>query len=151
MEKKSLKRIGIFIAILLVAALGFGIIHLSGMKQQSEKVVRISWEGKEKNFAIHELTYGEVEGIRINGKGEEIPVAGKGILLKDLLAEYEITDYRQVKVTAIDSYWATVSSKEIQENSKVYLFLEEESLRLLVFGDKDSKRSVSGVVQITVE
>lgn len=151
MEKKSLKRIGIFITILLVAALGFGIIHLSGMKQQSEKVVRISWEGKEKNFAIHELTYGEAEGIRINGKGEEIPVAGKGILLKDLLAQYEITNYNEIKVSAIDSYSASLIPEEIQEENKVYLLLEEESLRLLVFGDKDSKRSVSGVVQITVE
>lgn len=37
------------------------------------------------------------------------------------------------------------------EEEKVYLLLQEEELRLVVFGDENSKRSVSNVKQIVVE
>lgn len=37
------------------------------------------------------------------------------------------------------------------EEKKAYLLLQEEELRLVVFGDENSKRSVSNVKQIVVE
>ena len=42
--------------------------------------------------------------------------------------------------------------EEVKNDPKAYLLHEEEGkLRLVVFGDKNSKRSVSNVVQIVVE
>ena len=151
MNDRGRKRLIIFFLVLMVAALGFGVTHLAGKNKFSEKEISLYWGREEKKVTIEKLSYESVEGIRINGKGEEIPVSGQGILLKELLEEYGITDYRQVKVSAIDSYSATVTREETEEEGKVYLFFEEESLRLLVFGDKDSKRSVSDVVQIVAE
>lgn len=151
MKNRGRKRLTIFFFLLVVAALGFGGAHLVGKNKFSEKEISLYWGREEKKVNIEKLSYEPVEGIRINGKGEEIPVSGQGILLKELLEEYGITDYRQVKVSAMDSYSATVTREETEEEGKVYLFFEEESLRLLVFGDKDSKRSVSDIVQIVAE
>ena len=50
-----------------------------------------------------------------------------------------------------DSYSAQLTKEEIEEENRVYLLMDEDSLRLVVFGDKNSKRSVSNVVQIEVE
>ena len=43
-------------------------------------------------------------------------------------------------------------AEEVEEDSKAFLIMEEEKeLRLVVFGDENSKRSVSNVVRIVVE
>ena len=45
-----------------------------------------------------------------------------------------------------------VSKEEVDEDGKVYLLKEDDgSLRLVVFGDENSKRSVSNVVKMVVE
>lgn len=87
----------------------------------------------------------------LGGKGEELPVDAPGVLLKDVLAGDSISDYSKVTVVANDSYSVEVSAEEIKEEAKVYLLLEEDSLRLQVFGDENSRRGVSDVVQIVVE
>lgn len=96
-----------------------------------------------------------VSGIRVNGKGEEIPVEGMGIALKDVLAEAKITDVTAVKVVSDDAYTAELSAEEIEDPAKAFLLMDEDEneleLRLVVFGDSNSKRSVSNVVEIVVE
>ena len=109
MKNRGRKRLTIFFFLLVVAALGFGGAHLVGKNKFSEKEISLYWGREEKKVNIEKLSYEPVEGIRINGKGEEIPVSGQGILLKELLEEYGIVDYRQVKVSAMDSYSATVT------------------------------------------
>ncbi len=67
------------------------------------------------------------------------------------LAQEHITGYSKVSVVSDDSYSAELTADEVKEDGKVYLLNEEDSLRLVVFGDENSKRSVSNVVQIVVE
>ena len=74
-----------------------------------------------------------------------------GILLRKLLEEKNIEEYSQVTVVSDDSYSAKIAAEEIKEEEKAYLLLQEEELRLVVFGDENSKRSVSNVKQIVVE
>ena len=94
----------------------------------------------------------QVTGVRVNGKGEEIPVNGSGIAIKDVLAQAQIADYGLVKVISDDSYSAEISAEEVNDGTKAFLLFDEENeLRLVVFGDTNSKRSVSDVVQIVVE
>jgi hypothetical protein len=71
--------------------------------------------------------------------------------MKELLEEMGITKYTTVTVVSNDSYSAKMNREEILEEDKVFLLLEDNSLRLIVFGDSNSKRSVSNVVQIQVE
>ena len=60
-------------------------------------------------------------------------------------------DYKSV--VADDSYSAEITAEEMGNAVEAYLIQEEgeSRLRLIVFGDKDSKRSVSNVAQIIVE
>ena len=55
-----------------------------------------------------------------------------------------------VLVTAADEYSVEVTADELAEEDKVYL-LQEETPRLLVFGDNSEKRNVKNVARITVQ
>ena len=142
----------IFIMVLLMLTGGVAAFHLLTRDQVSEGTVQLIYGEKTYELEIGELEYEQVTGIRMNGKGEEIPVEAMGILLKDVLKLKNIVDYSKIKVVSDDSYSAQLTEEEVKENSKVYLLQEEEGeLRLLVFGDTNSKRSVTNVVQIIVE
>ena len=56
-----------------------------------------------------------------------------------------------VTVVADDSYRAELLVEEVKEENRAYLMLEDNTLRLIVFKDENSKRSVSDVVEICVE
>lgn len=145
-------RKALIIVIVLAVLTGIAaIMHLSTREKVAEGSVQIAYNDETYSLNQEELDYVQVSGVRVNGKGEEKPVEGQGILLKDILAEYEITEYENVTIISDDSYSAEVSFAEVSEDGKVYLMYEEEELRLIVFGDVNSKRSVSNVVQIVVE
>ena len=69
------------------------------------------------------------------------------------LEEADVTEYEEVSVVADDGYNAELSFIEIADGIEAYLIQEEgeESLRLVVLGEKDSKRSVSNVTRIIIE
>lgn len=141
----------IFIIILVVLTGVAAFLHLSTREQVPEHCVAVSYDGNIVYVDLDTLAYEHVSGVRINGKGEEKPVEGQGILLKDMLAQYEISYYKTISIISDDSYTANVDSTEVLEDGKVYLMYEEEELRLVVFGDTDSKRSVSNVVKIDIQ
>lgn len=141
----------IFIIILVVLTGAAAFLHLSTREQVPEHCVAVSYDENIVYVDLDTLAYEHVSGVRINGKGEEKPVEGQGILLKDMLAQYEISYYKTISIISDDSYTANVDSTEVLEDGKVYLMYEEEELRLVVFGDTDSKRSVSNVVKIDIQ
>ena len=143
----------IFIAILLVITGVMALIHFRTRKEVPEGAIKVGFGEETQMIDINELTYEQVTGTRVNGKGEEKEVSAAGILLKDVLAEAGIEEYAKVSVVADDAYSADVSAEEIENGMEAYLIREEGEmrLRLIVFGDKDSKRSVSNVAQIVVE
>ena len=145
------KKVLIFIGVLILLTVLAAVIHLSTREQVPENSIRIITDQKEYVVDITELDYETVSGTRVNGKGEEIPVEGDGIALRKLLSEYEIIEFSDVIIFSDDSYSAQLTKEEIEEENRVYLLMDEDSLRLVVFGDKNSKRSVSNVVQIEVE
>lgn len=145
------KKVLIFIGVLILLTVLAAVIHLSTREQVPENSIRIITDQKEYVVDITELDYETVSGTRVNGKGEEIPVEGDGIALRKLLSKYEIIEFSDVIIFSDDSYSAQLTKEEIEEENRVYLLMDEDSLRLVVFGDKNSKRSVSNVVQIEVE
>lgn len=148
-----MKKYGVLIFI-LVLALVTGIaawFHLTTREEVASGTLQITVNGEEITVNLSQLDYEPVSGIRVNGKGESIPVDGQGISLKNLLLGQQIASYAKVAVVADDSYSAELTAEEVEADGKAYLLLEEDALRLVVFGDENSKRSITQVVQIIVE
>ena len=145
-------RLMIFAFVLVAVTAIMATIHLNTREEVAEGQIKLINGDKEITVNLNNLEYEQLSGIRVNGKGEEIPVEGKGILMRDLLKTVETIEYETVQVVADDSYTAEVTVEEVMEDGKVCLFLQEEGgLRLVVFGDENSKRRVSDVVQIIIE
>ena len=125
--------------------------HLSSRETVAAGTLQLTVNGKTNTVKVSDLQFVPVSGVRVNGKGESIPVEGEGISVKALLEPQKVDSYSKVSVISDDSYTAELTVEEINEDGKAYLLLDEAYLRLIVFGDQNSKRSVSNVVQIIVE
>lgn len=93
---------------------------------------------------LSELDYESVSGSIKNGKGEIRQIDAEGVKLDSVLEG----DYESAKVTASDEYSATVATEEMEN---AYLILDDGALRLIVFGDENSKRDVKNVVRIDTQ
>ena len=142
----------VFLILILVVLTGvLSVIHLTTRNKVGDQEVQLTYKDKTYSVEYKKLNLEQVTGTRVNGKGEEKKVEAPGILLREVLEEKDIEEYSQVTVVSDDSYSAQIAVEEIKEEEKAYLLLEEEELRLVVFGDENSKRSVSNVKQIVVE
>lgn len=133
--------------VLVVLVSVFAVVHLSGRDQIAENTVQLTANGETHEISLSGLNCEPVSGVRINGKGEEISVEGQGIALPLLLEQYNVDDYSTVTVISDDSYSAEIA---VEEAENACFMLEENQLRLIVFGDSNSKRSVSNVKKIVV-
>jgi hypothetical protein len=150
MEKKKLNKAVVLVAVLAVLTVIAAAVHLTTRDQAVEGAVQVEAAGETVEVAYADMKMEAVTGTRVDGKGDEFAVEGQGILLREVLALAGVEDYTEVSVVADDSYAAAVTKEEADEDGKAYLLLEEDSLRLVVFGDQNSKRYVSNVVQIVV-
>ena len=143
----------IVVVILLIVTGVAAFVHLNTRKEVPEGAIEVSYGEETYVVDITKLSYEQVSGTRVNGKGEEKQIEASGVLVKDVLDELAIAEYETVSVIADDAYSAELSADDVADESKAYLIQEKEEvrLRLIVFGDKDSKRSVSNVVQMIVE
>ena len=143
----------IFIVILLVITGILGVVHLKTRDAVPEGAIEIVSLDETQIVDITKLGYEEVSGTRVNGKGEEIAIEALGIYLGTVLEDAGIKEYETLSVVADDAYSVELSAVEIADGLEVYLIQEEDEvrLRMVVFGDKDSKRSVSNVAQIIVK
>ena len=150
-----MKKYRVFILVLVLAVLtsALAVVHLTTRDSVEKGTIEIEYGGETYTIDISELEYEQVSGIRINGKGEEKTVEALGILVSDVLKGEGIEEYANVTVISDDSYSAQLTAEEITEETRAYLTVDEEKegLRLIVFEDKDSKRSVQNVAHIVVE
>ena len=145
------KKLVIIAAVLVLVAAIAAAVHFMTAPKAAEGDVILTYGGKTMGITLADLELTDVNGVRVNGKGEEIEVNGKGISVKDLLHEYGVADFTKISVVSEDSYAAEIENAEVQEEGKAYILVEEGEARLVVFGDTNSKRSVSNVKQIIVE
>ena len=61
------------------------------------------------------------------------------------------SSFSTVRVYSDDEYNASLSEDEVMTDRKAYLIEDDGTIRLIVFGDKDSKRDVKSVVRIEIE
>ena len=143
---KLTKKIMLAVILILVVLLSVGIIiFLNGRKEIPEDTLLIIRNGKEEYLSLSDMELKDFTGKTVNGKGEEKEITGKGIRLSDITGS---ESFSEINVTADDSYSATVNSSEIEN---AWIQVDEGMLRLIVFGDKDSKRNVKNVVKIEVK
>ena len=149
MKKKEPVKIIIIALILITAAVA--VFYLTTRPAVPEGTLRIESGGRVIELPLERLAFGSVHGTTVNGKGEERIIDAQGVLLERVLREAGISEFSEVTVTADDAYNAVVTAEEIAEPDRVYLIRQDEGgLRLIVFGDSNSKRSVSDVASLSV-
>ena len=76
------------LALILVLVILTGIatwFHLSSREEVAEGTTQLTIDKHKQTVKLDALNYEPVSGVRVNGKGETIPVEGKGISVKALL------------------------------------------------------------------
>ena len=150
MRKVEPVKIAIIVLVLITAIVA--IFYLTTRPTASEDTLRIEKNGQVIELPLERLDFNPVRGTVVNGKGEERTVDAQGVLLSEILREAGISEFSEVTVTANDAYSAVVTAEEIAEPDRVYLIQQDEGgLRLVVFGDSNSKRSVSDVASLSVK
>lgn len=135
---------------LLTAALAMA--YLATRDTAPIGTVRIESPGKTADIALSQLELSSIKGSILNGKGEEKVIETQGLPMSQLLQQNRFEGFSSVTVTADDAYSAAVTAEEIASPGRIYLTLQEDDgIRLLVFGDADSKRQVSNVVKLYVQ
>lgn len=127
--------------------------HFATRPQTEKAALSVEVAGEVVSVPLESLPWQPVEGMVINGKQETVTISGQGAALRDILALAKAEEKRisSVTVTADDSYTAQISCEELLSDVGIYLMQEEDSVRLVVFGDKNRKRNVSHVILISVE
>ena len=149
MKKSKLTIIIIGILVVLTAVLA--VIHLTTRQQEQEGALQVVYGGKTVAIAIEDLKpVAQVDGTVTNNAGEEKKISGPGVLVSDVLKLAGV-EGGAVKVASVDEYVVTLTAEEVAEEGKAWLMIEEDSLRLIVFGDQGAKRNVKNVVRLTVE
>lgn len=148
MKKRT---IYLVLAALLVITAALAAAHITSREEVPAGAVSVQWSGGKALVSLGELELIPVRGTVVNGRGEEKTVDATGVPLSAVLERAGAGEYETVAVTAADEYSARLSAGEIAELDRVYLAMEQDgSLRLVVFGDADSKRQVSGVERLTL-
>ena len=148
---KKVEPVKIVTIVLVLITAVVAIFYLTTRPTTSEDTLRIENGGQVIELPLEQLVFVPVHGATVNGKGEERTIDAQGFLLSEALREAGIEEFSEVTVTADDAYNAVVTAVEIAEPNRVYLIQQDEGgLRLVVFGDSNSKRSVSDVVSLSV-
>lgn len=71
--------------------------------------------------------------------------------LSTLLDTYQVKAFEEVKIEAQDAYQVVIAYQEVQADKAHLLKQEDKGLRLIVFGDPNSKRSLSDVCKIMID
>lgn len=145
------KRILVLVLAMAVIA-AFGVMPaLSADAQEKSVSLTISANDNEISIPWSDMALVPVQGTIMNGKGETKEINTEGIALQSVLDMAEAKAQEKVTVIAEDAYQAEVTAEEITEANRVWLTLSDDGLRLIVFGDGDSKRIVKHVVRVVVE
>ena len=119
-------------------------------------VITIDYAGNKTIVDPFSLEKIDVKGALSDGKGEKHDVNTKGFRFIDVinLAKVPEEGYKTVKVVSDDEYAAELTPEEAKDNTKTFFIIDEnketkaQTLRLIVFGDENSKRQVKKAARI---
>lgn len=145
-------RIVILVIFLLAVAVAVAaVVRLGTHTPAAQGTVRVDTGSGVVEVELGELTCQRVRGQMKTGKGEVREIDAQGFPLRALLtaAGVDPETWPGAEVAAGDGYYATVRREELMEEGKVFLIAQEEGgVRLIVFGDENSKRNVSDVEEV---
>lgn len=146
------RRVCVLISALVILTGVLAFIHFTTRDTVPEDTLKIEAPTRTVDVTLPELELTEIKGTVVNGKGEKKAVDAQGILLSSLFGQLQISGFESVTAEADDAYSASVTAEEIAAPDKVYLITQENGgVQLMVFGDSNSKRHVSGVVCLKVQ
>lgn len=137
-------------AALLLLTCALTILHISASSEPVAGEILVRVGSRQYAIPYDSLAAEEVHGTIINGKGEESVINAPGIEIIALLSTINVdpSSIESVSVISADEYHAEIADHELMESEKAYLILWDNSCRLVVFGDSNSKRAVRDVVRI---
>ena len=144
------KRITV-ISILLFVTIILSFIYLHFRQTVKPGDILIKSEKGEMTVSLSDLSLSHVSGSITNKKGETKKIDSEGYALADLPSLTGINDYSEISVHADDEYSAVLTKDELSSGDKAWLIENDDSIRLVVFDDKDSKRDVKNVVRIEIK
>ncbi len=144
------KRILILILILFAVTAAITAIYLGSREKTKAGDLRIKTDSEELTVSIDNLPLSGISGEVKNQKGEIKKIDAEGYSLSDIPALTGVVDYSEISVFSDDEYHAVLSKDELSDHERAWIIKDEDMLRLIVFGDKDSKRNVKNVVRIEI-
>ena len=141
------RKIGIaIIAVLIFLTAVLAAIHVNTRDNVPKGTIAVIKDGQTRYIRLDGLELSNVTGTVVNGKGEEKQIDAQGLPLSSVTGT---EGFQNVTVTAMDAYLAVVSLDEL--DNAYLIFTGDETPRLIVFGDRNSKRDVKDVERIEIE
>ncbi len=134
---------GLIMGLALITIL-VSFIYLRGRKSVPKTQIVLSVNSTEKFISLSDYKLSGVSEDIPNKKGEVKHIEGDGVLISDIIGPVSFSD---ITVIADDEYRASLTPEDMEN---AFLLSDEESARLIVKGDKNSKRDVKNVVRIEV-
>ena len=144
------KRIAV-ISVLLVLTAILSVFYLRSRNNVKPGSILVQSKDKSVTIQLSDMDMKHVNGTITNKKGETKEFDSEGILLTDIPSLLPADDYTKITVISDDEYKAELDRNELGGSVEAWLIQNDESVRLVVFGDKDSKRDVKNVVRVEIE
>lgn len=134
------------IAVLIFFTAVLAAIYINTRDNVPKGTITVIKDGQAEYIRLDELELYDVTGTVVNGKGEEKRIDAQGLPLSSITGT---EGFQSVTVIAMDAYSAVVLLDEL--DNAFLIFTEDETPRLIVFGDGNSKRDVKDVERIEIE
>ncbi len=144
------KRIAVIISLIAVTAV-LALIYLHTRESIKPGEILIKSAGSKITVSFADLDKSPVSGTVKNKKGEVKNIDAMGCPLSQIVSLAAGSSFSTVRVYSDDEYNASLSEDEVMTDRKAYLIEDDGKIRLIVFGDEDSKRDVKSVVRIEIE
>lgn len=134
------------IAVLIFFTAVLAAVYINTRDNVPKGTIAVIKDGQTEYIRLDELELYDVTGTVVNGKGEEKRIDAQGLPLSSITGT---EGFQSVTVIAMDAYSAVVLLDEL--DNAFLIFTEDETPRLIVFGDGNSKRDVKDVERIEIE
>lgn len=164
--KKPYLIIPLIIVLLALAVILVGsLVRHQQTEEETTGSITLKCGGREIPVSVSDLDREDFSGETTNGNGEHFNDDYRGVELRTILSEADISPDSVNEVTAIasDQYTATYSGDEIREPGRVYLAVEVNGnavmnidgdapgVQIIVFDDPDGHRLVRSLEVLDIK
>lgn len=144
------KRVILIISVLLAITAVTAFVYCASRDKTESGTLLIKTASGDITVDINDLDLSDVKGEVKNNKGEIKTIDAMGYPVADIPSLAGTANYSEITVYSDDEYHAVLSEDELKDRSSAWLITDEGALRLIVFGDGDSKRNVKNITRIEI-